>query len=85
MRQSDGWLLIYGREKAKLLVAASKTALLLFSSNVKIKKVFKERVLSSIVSVESTLLSKGRFCNTIASVALVLSRGFCLFDSGAEE
>ena len=36
LSQSDTWLLIYGREKAKLVVA-SKTALLLFSSNVKIK------------------------------------------------
>ena len=36
MSQSDTWLLIYGRDKAKLAVA-SKTALLLFSSNVKIK------------------------------------------------
>ena len=34
LSQSDTWLLIYGREKAKQ-VAASKTSLLLFSSNVK--------------------------------------------------
>ena len=40
------WLLIYGGEQAKLVVA-SKTALLSFSSNVKIKKVFKERTLAS--------------------------------------
>ena len=36
LSQSDKQLLIYGREKAKLM-AASKTALLLFSSNAKIK------------------------------------------------
>ena len=34
-------LLIYGREQAKKEVA-SKTALMLFSSNAKIKQVFKE-------------------------------------------
>ena len=37
MSQSDKWLLIYGREKAKLMVA-SKAALLLFLSNVEISK-----------------------------------------------
>ena len=36
LNPSNTWLLIYGREKAKLVVA-SKTALLLFSSNAKIK------------------------------------------------
>ena len=41
MSQSDKWLLIYGREEAKLVVA-SKTALLLFSNNVKMKNVSKK-------------------------------------------
>ena len=48
--QSNKRLLIYGREKAKLVVA-SKTAFLLisivlFSRNVKINSIFKERVLA---------------------------------------
>ena len=46
MSRSDKWLLIHGGEKVELVVA-SKTALLLFSSNAKIKQVFKERVLAS--------------------------------------
>ena len=33
MSQSDKWLLIYGREKAKLVVA-SETAFLLFTSHI---------------------------------------------------
>ena len=37
MSQSDTWLMIYGREKANLVVV-SKTAFLLFSSNVKSSK-----------------------------------------------
>ena len=41
MSQSDTWLLIYGREKAKKGVA-SKTSLLLFSSDVKSKQVPKK-------------------------------------------
>ena len=45
MSQYGKWLLIYGGEKAKLVVA-SKTALLLFSSNVKTQYVFKEMVLA---------------------------------------
>ena len=36
LSQSDSWLVIHGREKAKSVVV-SKTARLLFSSNVKIK------------------------------------------------
>ena len=48
--QSNKRLLIYGREMAKLVVA-SKTAFLLFSivlfsRNVKINSIFKERVLA---------------------------------------
>ena len=46
MSKSYTWLLIYGREKAKMVVA-SKTALLLLSSIVKTKYVFKEMVLVS--------------------------------------
>ena len=36
LSQSDTWLLLYGRERAKLVVA-SKTALLSFSSSIRIK------------------------------------------------
>ena len=46
MIQSDKWLLIYGRVKANLMID-SRTAFLLFSSNVKIKGVSKERLLAS--------------------------------------
>ena len=45
MNQSDKWLLIYGREKSKLVVA-SKTTLLLFSGNVKIKRNVSSAVLN---------------------------------------
>ena len=44
--QYDRWLLIYEREKEKLMVA-SKTALQWLSSHVKPKLFFKERVLAS--------------------------------------
>ena len=47
--QSGKWLLIYGREKAKQ-VASSKIALLLFSSNVKIRLDCKERVLAKLIA-----------------------------------
>ena len=46
LTQSDIGLLIYGREKAKFVVA-SKTALLFVSSNFKIKYIFRERLLAS--------------------------------------
>ena len=46
LSQAESWSLIYGREKPKLVVA-SKTVLLLFCGNIKIKQVFKERVLAS--------------------------------------
>ena len=40
------WLLMYGREKAKYVVTL-KTALLLFSGNVEIKRVLQGTVLAS--------------------------------------
>ena len=46
MSQPDAWLLIHGREKAKLVVA-SNTALLSFSINAEIKYILAERVLAS--------------------------------------
>ena len=50
MSQSDTWLLTYGREKAKLVVA-SKTALLLFSSNVNIFLQVSRRIVSFLLTL----------------------------------
>ena len=58
--QSDTRLLIYGREKAKLVVA-SKTAPLLSSSNVKLKLSF-QRKRSSIVLKFPVNFLKGNKC-----------------------
>ena len=59
--QSDRRLLIYGREKAKCVVA-SKTELLLFSSNVKVKADFHPVL----------LVARATICDRLAVWACVL-------------
>ena len=53
----DKWLLIYGREDAKLVVA-SKAPFLLFSCNVNIKCVFKEGNLTNCDKFTTTVCKR---------------------------